>query len=809
MSNSDCRPGRAGGLPHFAKECGWAYNDEDLPTVYDQAQKHLGSKELQQVLARYYRDCKPADWHLRLPSLHWYRIYTTNIDDVLEQAYKGYAAQRLDLITCPAPYLDQDRWHERVQSVHLHGSALEPEKGYTFTYEDFAAQTTTPSPWYQAVADDMMTCAFLFVGTRLVDSPFHHYLSLRSQRSRGAKEVRAKAFIVSPNISTIKNRQLEDSGYVVFNSTADEFFNVLIPLVQGLVPDRMTLLRNRFPHDMAALSQELLSQQSELLRQFDFVTPTPPGNSTGRTRSQFFEGAEPTWEDIASSLDAPRSVTTDLLAHITEAPDNINTVLLLGHAGSGKSTLLKRVAVELSRAGHSVYFMKSPERLNRGPISNLLNSTEAKRTFFFFDEAAIQIDMLEALARQNPDWRVTFVLADRPHVILPRIVGLTHPRPAVVDMPPLSKGDSESIINKLAEFGRLGKLQGIPRNDQLREFLSRSKKQLLVAMKEATLGKGFDVILANEFFSLASDGARLVYTITCLAYMHGAPVRRRHLLACLDGTDLDKATILANHLQGVVIPWREGSDFLSPRHRVIAQQVATESSPLDVRKEAVTSILIQLSPDITPHNISQRTPEYIAYRGLINLDNMIQLFGEDYDTISEAYEDVKAYYADQFLFWLQFGRAELYFDHFPLAENYLNQSLGIRTAAKGNFQALHHIAVLFLKRALVNDDLVKAREDINRGSEILVEQIRERGHLDTYPYEALCTHKLKWLIKSQGPHMKDDLESLLEVARAGHERHPFDDRMREAYQKVYRAYLMLAVPGNDPAGHHDDDGSAL
>ena len=108
----------------LAKECRWAYNDEDLPTVYDQAQKHLGSKELEHVLARYYRDCKPADWHFRLPSLRWYRIYTTNIDDVLEQAYKGPAVQRLDLITCPAPYLDHDQWYERVQSVHLHGSAL-------------------------------------------------------------------------------------------------------------------------------------------------------------------------------------------------------------------------------------------------------------------------------------------------------------------------------------------------------------------------------------------------------------------------------------------------------------------------------------------------------------------------------------------------------------------------------------------------------------------------------------------------------------------------------------------------------------
>jgi len=768
-------------------------------SVYDQAQKHLGSQTLGAMLEQYYRDCKPAGWHNNIPSLQWYRIYTTNIDDVIEQAYKGKSAQRLDLITCPTNYYDSDQWYERVQSVHLHGSVLDPEKGYTFTLEDFAGQTASPNPWYQAMADDMMTRAFLFVGTRLTESPFYHYLNLRSQRSRGAQEVRAKSFVVSPNVSPIRLRQLEDSGFVVFSSTGGEFFDTLLPLVSGFVPDRLTLLKNRYPHQLAAISRGLLSQQSELLRQFDFVTADPPSDAKSRKKSLFFEGAEPTWEDIASNLDAPREVTADFVQQISGAHKNIDALVLVGHAGSGKSTLLRRLAVELSRAGHNVYFMKSTERLDKRPISNLLDSVGDKRTFFVFDEAVAHIETLEDLVAHHPDWTVTFLMADRPHLILPRLTALKHLKPSVLDMPPLTRTDSEAIIRKLSDFGRLGKLQGKTWTEQLREFLSRSKKQLLVAMKEATLGQGFNVILTNEFFSLASDGARLVYAITCLAYMHGAPVRRRHLLACLDGSDFDKATILANHLRDVVVPWREGSDFLCPRHRVIAHQVATESTPSEVRREAVISILIQLSPDITPHNISRRTPEYITYRRLINLDNMILLFGEDYDNIAGIYDEVKGYYGHQFLFWLQFGRCELYFDHFSLAENYLNQSLGIRSAASGNYQALHHIAVLYLKRALASEDMVQAEEDIHHGSEILLDQIRERGHLDTYPYEALTTHKLKWLVRKQGPHMKQELESLVQIARTGHERHPYDDRMRDVYQRIYRDYLMLAVRKGDMA----------
>jgi hypothetical protein len=779
----------------LAKECGWPDSGEDLPTVYDQAQKHLGSKGLNELLAKYYRDCKPAPWHLQLASVFWYRIYTTNIDDVIEQVYKGHAAQNLDLITCPAPYEDHDLWHERVQSVHLHGSVLDPAKGYTFTLEDFAGQTAQPNPWYQAMSDDMMSRTFLFVGTRLNEPPFYHYLSLRSQRGHGTQEVRAKAFVVSPNVSTIRRRQLEDRGFVVFDATGEEFFGALLPLVNNLVPDRLTLLKNRYPHQVTAISQGLLEQQSELLRQFDFVTPDPPpAGARDRHKSLFFDGAEPTWDDIVRGLDAPREAMSDFLARIQTPDDGIRVFLLVGHAGSGKTTLLKRMAFEMSRAGRTVYFLRSPDRLNKKPISDFLESVGDKRTFFFLDEAVVQIEVLEDLLKARPEWKVTFILSDRPHAVLPRLAGLKHLKPTVLDMPYLGRTDSESIIRKLSDFGRLGSLQGKSRPEQLREFLSRSKKQLLVAMKEATLGRGFDAILTNEFYTLASDGARLVYAITCLTYMHGAPVRRRHLLACLEGSDFERATILASHLREVVVPWREGSDFLCPRHRVIAHQVATESAAPEVRQEGVISILIQLSPDITPQNIARRTPEYIAYRGLINLDNMLLLFGEDYETISYIYGELKAYYGEQFLFWLQFGRAELYFDHFALAENYLNQSLGIRDAASGNFQALHHMAVLFLKRALSIENVGLADADVQRGEEILLGQIRERGNIDTYPYEALVTHKLKWLLKKQGPHMREEIEALVTIAREGHNRHPYDDRMRDVYQKVYRDYLMLAVP---------------
>jgi hypothetical protein len=536
----------------------------------------------------------------------------------------------------------------------------------------------------------------------------------------------------------------------------------------------------------------LIDTQADLLRHFELVGPrdlTP--QSRVPRHKLFFQGAEPTWDDIANGLDAVRDVTTSFIQAIAKSEKGTQCFVLVGHAGSGKSTLLRRMAFNLAGEGRTVYSCKAAQLFDKRVVINFLNSVETRHVYMFVDDGIIHFETVDEVARSlSPEINVTFILADRPHVVYPRLPSLRALRPTVLEMPPLEKADCERIIQKLEEFGMLGDLQGKSHFNQVRQFLGRSKKQLLVAMKEATSGKGFDVILENEFKSLSGENARIAYTVACLAYMHGAPVRRRHLLACMSGTDLEKASTLSNDLREVIVRWRESEDLFAPRHRVIAHQVARESAPAGYRSMAVVLLLSQISGDVTPRNISHRSPEYLAYRGIINFDNMLDLFGEDYDAIGSLYGELRDYYSHDFLFWLQFGRAEVYFDHFALAENYLTQSLAIRDV--GNFQAHHNLGVLYLKRARM-EDAASASADLIHGEEILRQQIAERGDVDAYPYAALVQHKYRYLKARGSPRFAAEIESLVELAKRGIHKHPFDETMKQAYEEVMRAYLMLAV----------------
>jgi energy-coupling factor transporter ATP-binding protein EcfA2 len=484
-------------------------------------------------------------------------------------------------------------WLEHVQSVHLNGSVLDLQKGLTFSASEYAGQTAKPNPWYQAFVDDMYANSVLFVGSKLNEPPMYHYLALRSERAKGVAEVRAKGFVVTPAASAIRRRQLQDQGYVVVEAMAQEFFEGLHKIVTQTLPSRVDVLKNRYPHQIEMISSGVLQTQADLLRFFEPIgSQQLAPKARVAKRELFFEGVEPTWDDIANGLDARREVTPAFVEQISKDETGIKCFVLVGHAGSGKSTLLRRIAFELANTGKSVYFCKAERTIDKGPVIRFIDALGERHVYLFLDDAIIQFDAVdEILVALRRESNVTFVLADRPHVVYPRIGRVRAAKPVLLEMPYLDRPDCERIIQKLTQFGMLGELQAKPLHQQLQQFLGRSKKQLLVAMKEATAGRGFDVILDNEFRSLSSENARVAYTIACLAYMHGAPVHRRHLLASMGGTDLEKATTLSHELKEVIVAWNGREELLCPRHRLIAHQVATETAPPGVRAVAVLSFL--------------------------------------------------------------------------------------------------------------------------------------------------------------------------------------------------------------------------
>ena len=83
----------------------------------------------------------------------------------------------------------------------------------------------------------------------------------------------------------------------------------------------------------------------------------------------------------------------------------------------------------------------------------------------------------------------------------------------------LTRPEVLGIISVLEKNGLLGKLQGMTNDQRVHEFEAREHagKQLLVAMREATKGSGFDTIIKDEFDALQEHGIKLLYLLIALA----------------------------------------------------------------------------------------------------------------------------------------------------------------------------------------------------------------------------------------------------------------------------------------------------
>jgi len=780
----------------LARKAGNPYNDEPLAVVYESVEPVIGTKALRAYLRSLFSVTGFQEWYRVVPALTWRRIYTTNIDDLLQILYVRELQQRLCTIVCPANPEDRDQLFKSLQCVHLHGH-ISKDSPLTFTPHDFALNTARPNPWYQMFVDDLYSSPILFVGSDIDQTPYHHYLALRDTRLRESQEFRPKSFLVGPGIGPIRDRVFRTRNIVPIECTAREFFESLRDSVDLREFSCAAVRQRVFPH--IEIRSDHVLVDSEVSRHFDpivpgFLPPMEPGTS------YFFLGAEPTWDDIKNERDAPREIGGSIVAELVAPASTARCYVIHGPAGCGKTTLLMRIAQQLAQQGNTVYFAKGQERLEFGSLLTTAKEMAAKkqRCFVFVDLLTRHLGSLAPLPGKliaTPN--LTLVLADRTNTYFNRNYAVSGLKPVEIAMPDLSKPDVERIIAKLEKFGFLGALRAKSPQDRINEFMVRASKQLLVAMKEATSGKGFDIILNDEFQGLGEE-ARLAYLICCLAVARGAPgVYRRHLMPCLGSPSFRKAEVLDKLLRGVLLPANATGTMLRPRHRFIANWVTTEIAPLDLAYEATAVFLRHISADIVPNEITRRSPAYLAYRGMINCDGLWELFRGDAATVCALYDDLKPFYDSDFLFWLQHGMAFIKAGQLDVAENYLQQSLSLRPKSH---QTLHQLGILYLLQATNAPNPAAYIDKANEGIKILKSQIAERGDHDSYPYAAYLTYVARWFAYAgRGLVGQKDWESLRRIEEEALERWSRDDIVVAAVKEAGHLYLMRAIHGKDSA----------
>lgn len=292
------------------------YDSTDLPTLFEAALRSpKGHTELQTLLEDQLLCSSIPSWYETIKKIFWYRIYTTNIDDLVETIYKnGSGEPKLDRVVAPhEDFRERDQFLRSIQYVKLNGSLPSSPKQITFSTRQYARRSGEHDTWYDHFVRDYSTHVTILIGTNLNEPLFWQYIEVRDRKIPGAVEHRRRSFLICPVISPAKREMLSALNIVGVEANAEQFLTWIESTINHF-PGRRQVLEVASPSLAAvfdASSETLPPEKYKRLERFyECFEPVRLPIPVASHRKLYLLGASPGWQDLAHEFDAPRATYT-------------------------------------------------------------------------------------------------------------------------------------------------------------------------------------------------------------------------------------------------------------------------------------------------------------------------------------------------------------------------------------------------------------------------------------------------------------------------------------------------------------------
>ena len=553
-----------------------------------------GRRRINEWLSKRLGSLTPSNDLLQLPSFRWKAIYTVNHDALVEKAYEAAEAslQRLHPI-----YSDRDSIShlepDEVPYYKLHGCitrANSPEGRLVLTQDDFARVEMSRQRLFNRLLDHLSDMPMLYIGFARADPDFARVLAAMEKAAGDLVEL-TRSYAVQPGFLPAESKRAELKKVTLLNATSGQFFAALSASVAPEARkghDRTetggfrSALTRRRPDATSRIVGTLIGDYEVLDDALEDAQSDPEA---------FYKGSLPSWGDVAMNVDGRRDAQDSILETVLVDPaidrGTAKLVLLHAEAGAGKTTLLRRIGAELVQTWDAVVLALKPfGALDVLDVERLSNALD-ERIYLLVDDAlriAPELrDFLDAARRAKV--KVSVLAAARTNEWRESADAQVLNPGDEFELEALSRVEIDHVLDRLAEHGHLGYLEGVPREGQREAFETRAQKQLLVALREATEGKAFDDIVVDEFDRIPSEDAQTAYLYVAALHRFGLLTRAAVLHRAL-GIPL---TQLGDRVFGpatkIIVPQDLHGDaepYYGTRHPLIAEivfdrKVSTES----------------------------------------------------------------------------------------------------------------------------------------------------------------------------------------------------------------------------------------
>jgi len=637
---------------------------DNLQVAYEEAEAHDKSL-LRSWIKKRFTKCIPT-WQALLFRFRWERIWTFNIDDVMEEAFARGSAdtayKQIDSLDWKSP-LKAASDLDTLQLVYLHGRAADiggRNEGLVFSTPEYGRAARSFQHWHAAFQTHYIERPFIVCGASLATE-----VDI-AEAIRNKNEARAStglpSFIVTHKFDEAQRNRVRRFNLIPIEADAGEFFTSLLAEVEAYKRTVQTGMERLAPGTF----ERFLSQFRRLQ-----INGTPGAIIQG---SDFYGGDEPIWDDILQDRDVTFRITKIVASLLDINGTRRFAALVHGDPGAGKSASLLRIAKEAARRGYDPYLFREEEGLQAEAVAEYLGVN--KKAVLLFDDASSHLvaisRLLELTKQNNVACRIILTLRSNRLRGYRLDVGDDYRSEHRLI---LEAEDLKELVKKRRQVARLGKHIG-KKDEQIVSELQRHCESLLLdCLSYIEFSEGHRARVRKIVIDALTNATqrKLIARISCVhRFGYALPLRAALVASNLAFQDFSGLVGDSLAAEGPIVRDVRG---LRLRHRILSEYAWTTEFKQEEKYEAMTAVVNALAPLVNTEVVRARGIEHLILREILGRETVAAALGE---RALEFYAEHEALMGWSSRYWDQRALLESKsYNNFPKAYSYSQKAISL------------------------------------------------------------------------------------------------------------------------------------
>ena len=493
-----------------------------------------------------FKNLKPTAGLLNLPIYDWKSIYTTNYDDLIEQAFRK-KSKPFGLFTSNFDFGNTNR-NAETRLYKIHGTidkdvAFGDQSRMILTESDYNLAQDYREHMFTALQMDMAESDLVIIGSSLSDADIKPLITR-------ALQLNTKA-MVGGRINLLMYQRDE--------ARADLYRGQGINVVFGGIDDFFVQMAKKSPGPLFDYqpSESIIENQPKLV---PTVTDVKHQMETAVPDvSRMFAGWPANYAEIFKGLTFERSVAANMIAQATSGESICLT--LVGASGVGKTTAARQVLAGLSKQGMSCWEHRVDLLLDASEWVALARAlaNAGKRGALFIDDAHTHIreinELVDGLCHAEVSSLVVILASSRNHW-KPRIKSPNiYKRGKLYILSKIDGAEIERLLSLVDANADLAKIvessfSGFSRAEKRRRLTDRCESDMFVCMRNIFASESFDNIILREFAEL-QEPYQDVYRLVAALENAGVKVHRQLIIRLL-GIPMQSTMALLENMTDIV-----------------------------------------------------------------------------------------------------------------------------------------------------------------------------------------------------------------------------------------------------------------